>query len=83
MLQEIRTNYDEKFDVLYARFADVGSSYGDDETPGLIYTRDVESDKVMGITIYGFLKKYKSKKLPVLTDEIPVTYDELYMLVFP
>lgn len=71
-------NYDSKFDVLYISFCDSGNSYGDDEQPGIIYRRDVDTDEITGYTITHFKEMYANGCLPALPSTYPYSYDELY-----
>lgn len=73
-----KVNYDSKYDILYILFSDNSNSYGDDETPGIIYMRDMDTDELTGYTITHFKKMYHNKALPVLPSSFPYSYDELY-----
>ena len=55
--ENLRYDYDDKFDVLYVALGDRKNSYGDDSQDGVIYLKDIDTDKLTGITILDFCKK--------------------------
>ena len=69
-------NYDERHDVLYVALGDRRNSYGDDEN-GLVFLRDMDTDELTGITIFGFMKKYLSQTLPSLPSQCRFSYEDL------
>ena len=64
--ENLRYDYDDKFDVLYVALGDRKNSYGDDSQDGVIYLKDTDTDKLTGITILDFCKKRRMGKLPSL-----------------
>lgn len=49
-------NYDKKFDVLYYLIGDTSNSYGDEEGNNIIFLKDINTDKITGITVLNFKK---------------------------
>lgn len=54
--ENLRYDYDDKFDVLYVALGDRKNSYGDDSQDGVIYLKDIDTDKLTGITILDFAR---------------------------
>lgn len=54
----ITFDYDSKFDTLYASIncKDKSHSYGDDRVPELIVARDMETDEIVGFTIFRYIR---------------------------
>ena len=52
--EKTRIDYDSKFDVLYYTWGDTSNSYGDEDDDGIVSVRDIESDEIMGYTIFNF-----------------------------
>lgn len=52
----VETSYDEKYDVLYVKFADKKNSIGDEIIDGLIISRDTSTNEVTGLTIMDWKK---------------------------
>lgn len=54
----ITFDYDSKFDTLYASIngKDKSHSYGDDRFPELIVARDMETDEIVGFTIFRYIR---------------------------
>ena len=69
-MNNLRIDYDTKFDTLYVKICDGKKSYGDDSKSGIILLRDAKTDMITGFTILSFLKKYKNNNLPTLPAEI-------------
>ena len=45
-------SYDEINDILYLRFDSSVNSYGDEETPGIVLMKDMDTDAITGITVF-------------------------------
>lgn len=73
--------YDSKYDVMYISFSDSNHSYGDDELPGIIMRRDMDTDEITGYTITRFKELYSKHQLPQLPRSFPLSYDDLYQKV--
>lgn len=50
-----KINYDKKYDVLNVAFFDTSNSYGDEDVDNIVWLKDIDSDKVTGITIINFI----------------------------
>jgi uncharacterized protein YuzE len=71
-------DYDKKFDVLYYNMEDTGNSYGDEIDNNIVILRDIETDRITGVTIIGFdeffiMNKEKRKELSNYIDASPIT----------
>ena len=53
-------DYDERYDVLYCNFSDTSNSDGDEIDSNLILLKDIDTDEVTGVTIYGFNQFFKN-----------------------
>lgn len=65
----LNLNYDNKYDILYARLANYSASYGD-EIDGIVTFYSIETDKVTGMAIYNAEKRIRcgeivDKNLPI------------------
>lgn len=69
----LKINYDQKFDVLYIKIGDSKSSYGDEDVPGLVVFRNIETDVITGITIFDFKKRMNDKS--ILDLDLPIDID--------
>lgn len=49
-----KVDYDQKFDVLYYNISNTENSYGDEIGDNIILLRDIDTDKITGITILGY-----------------------------
>jgi len=78
----LKFNYDNKYDILYVLLADGKNSLGDEEYDGLVVMRDEETDKITGLTIYGFMEKYQNDSLPLLPSEINIDFDLIPLINF-
>lgn len=73
-----KINYDEKFDILYFNISDTSNSYGDQIDKHLILLKDMMTDEITGVTIYGYKKYFvaneiEKKKLSQFI-ELPIEY---------
>lgn len=57
-----KVDYDDQYDILYCSFSDASNSYGDELDKNVVILRDMDSDGVTGVTIYGFKKHYEPDK---------------------
>lgn len=73
----MKLNYDNENDVLYIGLGDGKNSYGDDSEAGVIYLRDIDTDKLTGLTFIDFIKNYLNHRLPTLGG-LPLSYDDIY-----
>ena len=78
MLQRIKVSYDRRFDMLYVKWDSTKGCYGDDSSPGLIYTRDSKSGAIKGVTLVHFVERYREHRLPVLDENVSLDYEQLY-----
>lgn len=53
-------NYDERHDVLHIFLGNTSNSSADEEFPGIYVKRDDRTNKVVGLTVMGFKKRYHS-----------------------
>lgn len=51
-----KVDYDPKFDVLYYNMSNTENSYGDEIDDNIIFLRDIDTDKITGVTIIGYNK---------------------------
>ena len=49
-----KVDYDPKFDVLYYNMSNTENSYGDEIDDNIVLLRDIDTDKITGITILGY-----------------------------
>lgn len=49
-----KVDYDQKFDVLYYNISNTENSYGDEIGDNIVLLRDIDTDKITGITILGY-----------------------------
>ena len=49
-----KVDYDSKFDVLYYNMSNTENSYGDEIDDNIVLLRDIDTDKITGITILGY-----------------------------
>lgn len=49
-----KLNYDSKNDILLVKFLDMQNSYSDEDESGIVVHRDIDDDKLTGITIFNF-----------------------------
>ena len=49
-----KVDYDQKFDVLYYNMSNTENSYGDEIDDNIVLLRDIDTDKITGITILGY-----------------------------
>lgn len=69
----LKINYDKKFDVLYVTIGEPKPSYGDEETPGLVILKDINTDEITGVTIFDFKKRLENNMIDELN--IPIKLD--------
>ena len=53
-------NYDDRFDILYFSIADTSNSYGDQIDSHMILLKDLNTDEITGVTIYGYKRFFTS-----------------------
>lgn len=49
-----KVDYDQKFDVLYYNMSNTENSYGDEIDENIVLLRDIDTNKITGITILGY-----------------------------
>ena len=49
-----KIDYDQKFDVLYYNMSNTENSYGDEIDDNIVLLRDIDTDKITGVTIIGY-----------------------------
>ena len=49
-----KVDYDQKFDVLYYNISNTENSYVDEIGDNIVLLRDIDTDKITGITILGY-----------------------------
>ncbi len=49
-----KIDYDQKFDVLYYNISNTENSYGDEIDDNIVLLRDIDTDKITGVTIIGY-----------------------------
>lgn len=69
----LNLDLDRKNDILYIKINDMSNSYGDETENGIVVFKDILNDKVTGLTIFDFLKRYREGKIKEL--RLPVTID--------
>lgn len=69
-----KVDYDQKFDVLYYNMSNTGNSYGDEIDDNIVLLRDIDTDKITGVTIIGYNKFFvvNSQKINLLSKYIDV-----------
>jgi len=66
----LNLSYDEQFDILYVNIDASSSSYGDEDVEGIVVFRDLFTEDITGMTIFGFKEKQKNRTLPKLPIDI-------------
>ena len=56
-------NYDQKFDILYLKFADNSNSYGEEDDFGNLTHRDRVSHEITSVTVFDFMAKARNGQL--------------------
>ena len=74
----LKINYDNEFDILYISFNSTINSYGDDRYAGIVILKDIDTDNITGVTIFGFKKKYVKNNLPDLKLPYSLDYMDLF-----
>lgn len=81
-MQALTTNYDEKFDILYARYSGMGHSYGEEEPDGIVTFRSIADESITGEAIYGFQRRLADGTLNL--EELPIPLErEVVVNVLP
>ena len=70
-------DYDPQYDTLRIAYASGKNSYGDDSIPGLICLRDLDTDKITGVTVMHFLNLFQRSELPKLPDNVFVDFNQI------
>jgi len=73
-MQTITTSYDEKFDILYARYSGAAHSYGEEEPDGIVTFRSIANDTITGEAIYNFQEKMTNGVLNLAELPIPLSF---------
>ena len=62
-----KLDYDPKYDVVYISLGDMSNSYGDEDPDGIVVHRDMDTDEITGVTVFGFSKRVKNGEiLPIV-----------------
>jgi uncharacterized protein YuzE len=69
----LNLNYDNDFDVLYIRISKNKNSYGDEGIPGIVMMRDIATDEITGVTIFGYKRMLDNGSLYHLN--LPINID--------
>ena len=67
-------NYDSRNDILYLTFGSKQNSIGDEVATGYVVMRDIFTDSITGLTIFDFMKKYKTNNIPSYQLPININY---------
>lgn len=69
-----KIDYDQKFDVLYYNTSNTENSYGDEIDDNIVILRDIDTDKITGVTIIGYNKFFvvNAQKINLLSKYINV-----------
>lgn len=69
-----KIDYDQKFDVLYYNISNTENSYGDEIDDNIVILRDIDTDKITGVTIIGYNKFFvvNAQKINLLSKYINV-----------
>lgn len=73
-MSTLNLNYDNKYDILYARLSDYTPSYGDEEN-GIVTYYSIETDSVTGMAIYNVKKKIQNGEIDSAMLPIPINLD--------
>ena len=73
-MRKLNYNYDDANDILYVAFANKSFSYGDEIIDGCVIMKDFDSNKITGFTIFDFMDKYKTNRLPILELPVKINY---------
>ena len=67
-----KIDYDQKFDVLYYNISNTENSYGDEIDDNIVILRDIDTDKIIGVTIIGYNEFFvvNTQKINLLTQYI-------------
>ncbi|KXG78307.1 DUF2283 domain-containing protein [Thermotalea metallivorans] len=76
----LKINYDRKFDILYLSIGEPRPSYGEEETPGLVVLKDIETDEITGFTIFDFKKRVDTDSLNELNLPCKIDFKQLESL---
>jgi uncharacterized protein YuzE len=72
----LKINYDNEFDIMYISLGDPKPSYGEEEIPGLILLKDINTDEITGITIFDFKKRLEEDSLRNLDLPIKIDFEQ-------
>lgn len=69
-----KVDYDQKFDVLYYNMSNTENSYGDEIDDNIVLLRDIDTDKITGVTIIGYNQLFvvNTQKIELLSRYIDV-----------
>lgn len=69
-----KIDYDQKFDVLYYNISNTENSYGDEIDDNIVILRDIDTDKITGVTIIGYNKFFvvNAQKINLLSQYINI-----------
>jgi len=68
-------NYDKQYDTLHLGLSDGSNAYCADEINNVNIFRDIDSDQITGFVIFGFMEKFQSRSLPLITEPIVIDYE--------
>ncbi len=74
-IEKLKIDYDSDYDVLYYTLGDTSNSYGDENDNGIVFMKDINSDEIMGYTIFNFKKICieKSETFRFLSSQLNIT----------
>ena len=75
--------FDSKYDILNIALCDDGNSIGSEEYEGLVVMRNYDTGEITGFMLYGFIEKYKVRKMPKFPSEVEITMERDVMPAFP
>ena len=62
-----KIDYDNKYDVLYCLIDDTSNSYGGELDSNIVLLRDIDTEKVTGITVLDFKRSFCRNKQIAIT----------------
>lgn len=82
-LKYVKHKSGQKNDVLYIATDDMRESYGDEIENGLVVFRDLSTERITGVTVFDFLKKYQKNEIDSI--KLPIDIDfkrDVYPKIF-
>lgn len=62
----VNCDYDKDFDVLYVSFNTPRPSYGEEDEPGTVILKDINTSEITGITIFDFKQRLDNLRNEVI-----------------